>query len=181
MCSNSPFHYLIKSHGKCSRIQFFNFLQSVFLRYIIILWFIPRGKTEIMNNDLSHWCNIWFSHLLFLDLSPIVTSVSWLKWKANESKTHALQLRFQGNIYWGPTGYYTYFFPQSFNTASEISTYYSLKKNSHLLYFLSPCLFRMSAHCLDIFETIWLGIKILQSHFLSELWRHTFNVFWRYT
>ena len=105
MCSNSLFYFLLKSHCKCSWMWFFKFLAKYFLRYVIILWFISKGKRKRMKMIFPTDEMFDSSHFIFLDLSPIVTSVNWLKWKANTRKNTWLVSQTLGAASAGLTGY----------------------------------------------------------------------------
>ena len=117
-----------------------------------------------------------FPHFInFLVLGP--TSISLLKWKANTKQNTwftnpTLGATFtkdsEATIYW----------PFSLNSGSEFWAT-TFKKGSCLLYFFHLWLFRMSAHCLHMCKTTWLGIKMVLSYFLSLRTLECFlNVFW---
>lgn len=121
----------------------------------------------MMKNDLSHWRNIWFFpfYLLGRKSNSNICQLTQMKGK-HKVKHMVYKSDFRGNLYQGLTGYYILFF---FYRSSLALKFWAttLKKDSCLLYFLYPCLFRMSALCLSIWNITCLGIKMLLSHVLS--------------
>lgn len=75
-----------------------------------------------------------FSHIFFLDLSLIVTSVSWLKWKAKaQENTCFINQILRPTFIEGSQATNINYIFLSLNIGSEILSYYSFKKDMCLL------------------------------------------------